>query len=185
MNPPVINVNLRVGTQDFQDKFSLFDLLDADEGQKQLLLNRNLTLDNCRYYSPISLPTQHNYLTTSNTFQLLLHNVRSLVKNGETFKDFLANANIFPSTILVTETWLRDCVPPTQIPQYSFCGRNREGKMGGGVGIFIHNTNNFKERLDLIRKSPSMEHISVELDRSSDKNMIISCIYTPPDTNFK
>ena len=177
-------MNLKIGTHDFQAKLSLFDLLDADEGEKQLLQNRNHTLDTCTYYSPISLPTQHNYLKTSNTFQLLLHNVRSLVKNGETFKDFLSNANILPSTILVTETWLRDCVPPTVIPNYSFYGKNREGKMGGGVGIFVHNKNNCIERLDLIRNSAAMEHVSVELDRNSDINIIVSCIYRPPDTNF-
>jgi len=101
-------------------QLKLFDLLDVEEGEYDLLINRANTLDNCRYYSPISLSTQNSYFQTPNVFRLLHHNVRSLVKNGETFKDFLHNANMSISAILVTETWLRDGVPITEIPNFSF-----------------------------------------------------------------
>ena len=162
----------------------LLDLLDVEEAEYELLKNIDQTLNACRYYSPISLPTQNNSFGPSNTFRLLSHNVRSLVKNGETFKDFLHNAGMQLSAILVNETWLRDGVPVTNIPNYTYCGKNREGKSGGGVGIFINNANHFTARSDLVSTNPAMECISVEIDRGKNKNVVICCIYRPPDADF-
>ena len=170
--------------QTIDTQLKLFDLLDADEGEYDLLINRANTLDNCRYYSPISLLMQNTSFRTTNEFRLLHHNVRSLVKNGEMFKDFLHNANISLSAILVTETWLRDGVPLTEIPNFSFAGNNRKGKAGGGVGIYVNDAIDSQKRSDLMTSNPAMENITIEVNRINKKNVIIICIYRPPDANF-
>jgi len=66
-----------------------------------------------------------------------------------------------------------------------FFGNNRKYKAGGGVGMFVNNTIDCTKRSDLMTNNPAMENISIEVNRNNPKNVILTCIYRPPDTNFQ
>ena len=131
-----------------RDKFNLFDSLDLSEPEQELFQNRAATLDSCSFFSPLKLQDQEGLLRSADTFRLLHHNVRSLKKNGEKFKDFLYNTNVTFSAILISETWLRNAIPHPEITNYTFSGQNRQNRVGGGVGIYVNNALNFHVRKD-------------------------------------
>ena len=166
------------------EKLKFIDLVDPIGVEEEILSSRINTLEQCEYYNPIAIPSQNLQFSSSN-FRLLHFNVRSLVKNGERMKDFLHNSNLSLNVILVTETWLRDSQPETQITNFIFCGQNREHKAGGGVGIYVQNGENFVRREDLMEMKPAMENLSIEINRGNNKNIIICCIYRPPDSNIE
>ena len=167
------------------EKLNLVDILGEDGSDEQIIQNRLETLEKCNYYHPIRVPAQNEKFSPSSGFQLLHHNIRSLVKNGEHLKDFLFNSRLSPNAVLITETWLRDSVPLTQIPNYQFYGQNRSNSTGGGVGIFIQRGEKSSVRQDLMSHNPAMENTCVEIKRDIGKQIIICCIYRPPDTNFQ
>ena len=178
-SPEVMPLNLHI-----TEKLSFRELYDTNGEEEELLFSRINTLEQCEYYSPIAIPNQNSQFSSPN-FKLMHVNARSLVKNGERMKDFLHNSNLSMNSILVTETWLRDSQPENQITNFSFCGQNRGGKAGGGVGIYLRNEENFVRREDLMSNKPAMENLSVEINRGHCKNIIISCIYRPPDGNIE
>ena len=164
-------------------KISLSVFRDLDDYEKELLSHRQNTLENCKYLTPLGIPEQEPTLKQSNKFTLLHHNVRSIVKNGDRFQQFLYNSALQLSCILVTETWLTDSSPMPTIPHFSFNGANRVGRSGGGVGIFINNMLSFRPRHDIMDPYRSFEFIIVETCAVSSKNVIVCCVYRPPDSN--
>ena len=172
------------------EKFDPFGYLDLDESEHEVLCHRIDTLDNCKYLTPFSIPAQHDSFkraaqnglpSLASKFTMLHHNVRSLAKNGEQFKDFLYNTGLSLSCILVTETWLNDSILPTSIPGFTLCHQNREGRIGGGVAIYLHSSLNFVRRDDLSCNSTIIESIFIEIERVDCKNIIVGCLYRPPE----
>ena len=51
-----------------------------------------------------------------------------------------------PNIIAITETWLDDTIPDTvcSLPNYSIVRRDRQGKLGGGVMLYLSNENYFR-----------------------------------------
>jgi len=169
---------------DATEKLNFFDALDLDETEHHILQNRDLTLQNCKYYASLNLPSQVNLMNVSSKFSVLHHNVRSLVKNGQLFKDFLANIGLTFSCMLITETWLRDVSVSVEIPNYSFYCSNRDNRRGGGVGIYVNNALNYITRPELGCMTSNLEGIAIEIQRCNDKNIVIVCLYRPPDGNL-
>ena len=89
------------------------------------------------------------------------------------------------STIGISETWLDE---PTQdlynIPGYTFLSSSRQHKHGGGVGLFIKSDYHYKLRLDLQSSDNKLyESIFAEIIQPNAKNIIVGCIYKPPDVS--
>ena len=84
-------------------------------------------------------------------FSIIHANIKSLPKNFDNLVIFLRLLNRNLSCIGISETWLSDVSPidTFNIPSYFFLCRSRSLKRGGGVGIYVNNTYNFKERTDL------------------------------------
>jgi len=75
---------------------------------------------------------------------------------------YLCN-NIF-SIIGVTETWLSDSNQHLiDLPNFKFVCKNRHDKVGGGVGIFIHNSLKYIVRDDLNINSFHFESLIIEI----------------------
>ena len=123
-------------------------------------------------------------MASGESFSFSVHNVRSLLKNGEHFKDLVLNLNIKISCILVTETWLREATVPPSLYGFTLHQQNRVGRNGGGVAIYLDSSLNHVIREDLKCNSSTFESIFVEIDCTGSKNIIVGCIYRPPDGDF-
>ena len=99
--------------------------------------------------------------------------------------EFISTLNISFSSIGVSETWLHNFKENLYtIPGYCFISNTRQHKSGGGVGLFIKSDLKFKLRTDL--QSPNnklYESIFAEILQPNSKNIIVGCIYKPPDTS--
>ena len=67
-----------------------------------------------------------------------------------------------------------------ELPKYKCIHQVRSYGKGGGVSIYIHNSLNFKLRLDLSINSFDVESLSIELLCKKKKNTLISVLYRPP-----
>ena len=88
----------------------------------------------------------------------------------------------FPvSAICVSETWtVSDSEQDYCIPGYTFYGKSRRGKIGGGVGIYVSETIDCIVRSDLDLNNDSVESIFIEL---VSMHTVLGCVYRPPNTN--
>jgi hypothetical protein len=64
------------------------------------------------------------------------------------------------------------------IPGYSSLFRNRDIVRGGGVGVYINNSINFKRRCDIEQIEPELEHILVEISgRNKNSKLLLGVMY--------
>ena len=63
--------------------------------------------------------------------------------------------------------------------------KTRVNRIGGGVGLYIGEHLNYKERHDLaFPEEKSAESLFVEINRTKEKNIIVCIIYRPPDSKL-
>ena len=76
---------------------------------------------------------------------------------------------------ILCETWLNEHNNKMiKIPNYSYIGKHRKNKKGGGVGIQIHNTLTYKERSDIqFSHTSDLEQLFVEV-KTRKGNLIIN-----------
>ena len=68
---------------------------------------------------------------------------------------------------------------------YNFLHKPRVTRVGGGVGLYIGEHLNNKERPDLAFPADgSAESLFIEINRTREKNVIVGVIYRPPDSNL-
>ena len=64
------------------------------------------------------------------------------------------------------------------IPGYSILYRNRDNIRGGGVGIYIKESLNFKRRADVEEIEPELEHIWLEINgRNKHSKLLWGVMY--------
>ena len=73
------------------------------------------------------------------TFSLLHLNIRSLNRHFDDLQLLLNNPSPKPLSVIgLTETWLsQDSSLPFSIDNYNFIFKNRQGRIGGGVALYI------------------------------------------------
>ena len=90
--------------------------------------------------------TAHNQFNEK--FSSLGINIRSLAnsKNFAKLQIFIDSLCFTPSVIAINETLLRDNGPGPHcdLNGYEFLSNCRNSHKGGGVGLYVHNTVNFK-----------------------------------------
>ena len=84
-------------------------------------------------------------------FYIIHANTIRLPKNIDNLAIFLKLLIKNLSCMGISETWLSDISPidTFNFPSYSFLCKSRSSKLEGGVGIYVNNTYNIKERTDL------------------------------------
>ena len=127
-----------------------------------------------------SLQTAH-----SNVLGIMHFNIRGLVGKITELQNIIVSANdsqIRLHVILLCETFLKnENEKYCSIPDYSLVCANRPTRHGGGVAIYIHNSIEFKERLDLkYWINDKIESIFVELELHR-KRVIVGEIYRVPN----
>ena len=118
----------------------------------------------------------------------LLHiNARSLNQNQPKLVELLNTIVSSFSAIGITETWLKKTHSESTnvfIESYNFI-HNSKDKIGGGVGFFIENNTQYKQRHDLdFFDHQVFESMFIEIVRLKQSNINIGTIYRPPDANL-
>ena len=125
-----------------------------------------------------------NTINKPDMFSIIHTNIRSLSKNFDNLVIFLKLLNRNLSCIGISETWLSDISPidTFSIPNYYFLCKSRTSRRGGGVGIYVNKTYNYKERTDLsIFDDGIFESIFVEIETNNFEKTLIGVIYRPPE----
>jgi len=89
------------------------------------------------------------------------------------------------AVIGISETWLTECTTElVNITGYSFISNHSKSKTGGGVGIYLHNDLRYKILNEYKLSDPEViESLFVEITVSHGKNIIVGCVYRPPNQN--
>ena len=120
------------------------------------------------------------------SISILQINCRSLQKHFNDLKLLLSNANICPSVIAVSETWLSTSNHHLyNLPGYSFISLPRDNRRGGGVGIYIANELSFRQRDDYMQiMNTTCEYIVIEILRKNKASVLVTSLYRPPNTDL-
>ena len=114
-------------------------------------------------------------------------NTQSMSSTFDEFQ-FMINHTKF-DVIILSETWLKNdkhLVEYVRLPGYEFAYRNRNEKPGGGEGIYIRDTIEFKVRNDISKLDDLIEHLWVEIQgRKKDSACLIGVFYQPSSENNK
>ena len=107
-----------------------------------------------------------------------------MTKNFVGIKSLISDIEIPFTCILVSETWLNDSKLVPQLDGYNFVGMNRSSKIGGGAGIYVLGSLNYKHRDDLSFAKDSFEAVFVELLCATSK-IIIGSLYRAPNSSHE
>ena len=114
----------------------------------------------------------------SNSFSLLHLNIRSLQRNSDQLTEFLDNLDFEFKVICISETWSSEnvrCNSLYKIPNYNSINQIRgNGKAGGGVAMFIHNTLIYNMKPDLSINNVNIEALCIEIVTNNGKNILIN-----------
>ena len=120
----------------------------------------------------------------SNSFSLLHLNIRSLQRNFDKLTEFLDNLDFEFKVICISETWCSEnvsCNSLYKIPNYNSIHQIRgNGKAGGGVAMFIHNTLIYNMKPDLSINNDNIEALCIEIVNNNGKNILINTQYRQP-----
>ena len=133
------------------------DLLNVDADDNEIFnfeedddakINPFLDVNN-KYLAEKDLDKFFNF-NDSKAINMLHINIRSMKKNFCQLEALLSTMSDSVSAIAITETWLTESSKDAYfIPNYKFTSSSRSGKIGGGVGIYVHSSYEFAVREEL------------------------------------
>ena len=89
----------------------------------------------------------------------------------------------------LSETGLKDdanLLNYVQIPGYKFSYKNRNERTGGGVGLYIKDSIEYKVHHDLNKIDESIEHLWIECKGSNcNKSSLVAALYQPSSDEKK
>ena len=119
------------------------------------------------------------------SFNAIHVNCRSLNKNFKALENLLTSISGKLTVIAVSETWLTELSEDTfNLMGYSFVSKSRTNKLGGGVGLYIDSNLEYKLRSDISLLNDSIECVFVEIQQKNSANIIVGCVYRPPNTDL-
>ena len=154
--------------------------LDPDYNYYHLLLNYP---DECDYHYEDTFNTLVKEINNEHDFSIIHLNIRSIVNKYDDFKAYITQSLKYKFSVIgITETWLhKDNEKNFPLPQFSFTRRSRENKQADGVGLYVNEAYQFKERDDLaVNADDVMESHFIELT-AKPNNILIGVIYRPPN----
>ena len=171
---------------EIHDMFN-FNNVDPDINYYNILAENNLT---CEYYIEETFTNMiKSKLGDSDAFSLIHLNIRSAVKNLDSFQWYMQNIELKFDVIGLTETWFND----NNADRYGILGYNQENnnrqiKRGGGVSLYIKDHIDYRVREDLGKICNYAETLFVEIDKNAigyKRYVITGVIYRPPDSNIE
>ena len=167
-------------------KLSIFDT-DPDMHFYSEISYTNMRSSN--YFSSDQFIEKYSHIKSREKLSLLHWNIRSLHGHYLELQAFLSTLNFHFSFICISETWFtRDNFSLHPMNGYNYVNVYRDDRSGGGVAIYISEDVPYTERKEFYRCNGHIECLFIEVDKavfSLSKNVIIGCVYRPPDTNVK
>ena len=161
---------------------SIFAELDTDDDDPRNFFN-NFSTCKCLYLEENKL---NDFLHSDNGSRMnIMHvNCRSMNKNFKSLTNLLHRISEPMTAIGITETWLNSnheffC----NITGYKFVTNSRVNRPGGGVGLYINNFLDSEVCKELTIMQDHIESIFVEIKQQGVSNIMIGCIYRPPNTD--
>ena len=140
-------------------------------------------LGNCDY---VDTENCKNIKIGTNDLSILQLNIRGLISKQQDLKYLLSKCTTEGKIdiVILVETWLtQESTSRISMPGYSYVGKSRKTKKGGGVGLLIRNEIAFKSRIDLEWESDIFESYFIEIKGRC--NTILGALYRPPNTSAK
>ena len=158
--------------------------LDSDQYNDNASNIKFCQPEDCNY---CTIEEMSKELVDTSCLSVLQINCRSLLGNFTNFTSLINALNFNPSVIAVSETWLtKGDEKYCNIPNYTFFSLPRPSGRGGGVGIFVLNRYDCFLRTDLMSLMPyTCEYLVIELIIPDKKNVLITSLYRPPNTDLK
>ena len=97
--------------------------------------------------------------------------------------DILSTVKTTPDIIAISESKINENTSANlNIPGYAFVNTNPKTQ-AGGVGLYLSNNLEFSRRSDLDISDDGIESCWIELARTTQKNIVIGCVYRHPKGN--
>ena len=140
--------------------------------------------DSCDY---IDLDKTHDEIT-ANDLNLIQWNIRGLINKQNTLikETHQEKSSGVVHVYMLNETWVTNNNEHlVKIPNYNFVGNHRTSKKGGGVGLAVHNTVQFRPRDDIkLGHVSELEYQFIEI-KAIRRNIIVGSLYRPPNSKEK
>ena len=107
-------------------------------------------------------------------------NVNRLINKMDEIKNVIKTCQF--KILAISETWLTDEISDGEIniPDFRVFRRDRDGRRGGGVCLYVHHTINFKLLTNI--SHPTLEMIWINMQIAIGyHNLNVGCLYRPPD----
>ena len=136
--------------------------------------------DNCDYVDPKTLSDNADI----QDLLILQWNLRGIRGKLNDIEDFLNNTlEQKVGIVIICETWLNNNSPPLQpVKGYTFVGKPRLDRKGGGVGFPIRNDIIFRRKIELEINSTVLENMIIEV--KCQTNILMCSGYRPPNTSI-
>ena len=169
----------------YEDYISNIFNTSAQEFEYSLDSNDPVQSTSCVYLTENQFK-HHITNTPDDTFLLAHFNIRSINRNFDNLRLLLQNTiQQTCSVIGLTETWLNSNSQILfDLPGFEFVHRNRQNRVGGGVGLYISNKFEYIIHEELNVTNDVLESLFVELINPNGKNILIGVIYRPPRSNL-
>ena len=170
-------------------------LKSSTSSKNHLTLNRGIDPDDnfqqlnssCEYYIEDQFKEMlRKKSRTANSKLSVLHlNIRSINKNFSELTDLLQTVDYQFHVIGLSETWLNDYSHSVSVEGYDFVHSHRKNRQGGGVGLYLASSFDYKVRQNLkFENSETTDSLFVEVTVPKGKNIIIGVVYRAPDNNL-
>ena len=157
---------------------TLIDDIDPD-------LNIGSVNFDCQYIDEDKINSFFSEHSAAQDFTIMYVNCRSMPKNFDGLTTIISNANVKPSVIAITETWLKSCNENLySIDGYSFVCNSRPRKKGGGVAIFVETAFDYIARKDLDTMNTNLEGVFIEITVQNSAAVVVGCLYRPPNSDI-
>ena len=157
------------------DTYQLLHNPDLDPDINMLSSTSNL-LSRCTYMNSTQFNNLFSDSSNSNCFSLFHLNIRSFKKHSVDLEEYLSTLNTSFSAISLMSNDLYS------IPGYHFISKPRPVGSGGGVGIFLCDTYEYKKRCDLESMNCVLKSVFVEIvPPNNEKNVILRCLCKLPN----
>ena len=122
----------------------------------------------------------------NNDLSMMQLNIRGLVGKQQDLKYLLSKCTKESKVdiVILVETWLtQESMSRIHMPGYSYVGKSRKTKKGGGVDFLVRNQIAYMPRPDLEWESDIFETYFTEI--KGRNNIVFEAPYRPPNTNAK
>ena len=128
-----------------------------------------------------------NRIAGHQTLSLLHLNIRSVPKNLNDLKAYVASLNVEFTVIGLSETWISDSnVGLYGIEGYSMEEVHRSNRTGGGVSIYIKNSYKYVRKYEFDGGNQFFESVFIDVKGStSNNNILVGVVYRPPRVNME